>query len=103
MTKILAHFSSYYRVWKTNLKEQLKKVHKLFLPKLYSLPEQFFKTQEVVEITNFWKKKAIFPVNIKISASFFCRNIQCHKPQKTNCKGPTGTATITREVIRSFF
>ena len=46
----------------TNLKEQFTSVHKLFLPMLYKLWETFLRNCEVDENTNFWEKKANFPV-----------------------------------------
>ena len=49
---------------------------------------------------NFWKKKAVYPVRKKIWPAF-PRIIECHKPQKTLCKGRKNFVTITVVVIRS--
>ena len=47
----------------TSLKDQFTRVHKLFLPLLYFLQENFLRTYKVVENTFFWEKKATFQVN----------------------------------------
>ena len=46
---------------------------------LKRLHDHFFQTQEVVENTNFWKKKAILPVK-KMSRPIFSRITECDKP-----------------------
>ena len=40
---------------------------------------------------------------IKILLLIFSHNIECDKPQRTNCKGPKGILTIFVESKRAFF
>ena len=65
----------------TSLGKQYMGVHKLIWQLLWNLSEQFFKTSEVTEIKNFWKKgKTSIEKNI---VAFFSRSIEHDKSHGT--------------------
>ena len=53
-----------------NLREQLTRVHKLFLLILYSLPEHFLRPRKLLK-SQIFEKKAIFPVSKLLRRLFF--------------------------------
>ena len=68
-TKVFARFSLVSSRM-TNLREQFKRVHEVFFQLVWKLKDPFFRTYEVLENTNLWKK-AIFAVKKKHFRLFF--------------------------------
>ena len=85
----------------TNLTGQIKRSKKYF--NFYCGSYNFVSVtpKEVVENTNFKRKKATFPVKKRLWP-IFCHIIECDKLHGTIYKGAKGILTITVEVIRSF-
>ena len=97
---ILANFFSVYPLWQT-WSNRLLETHEVFWHFWCKIKDHFFITQESVENTNFWKKKAKLPVK-KFSWANISRIVEHDKRQRKTYKGPQGNLTLTEEVIRSF-
>ena len=75
----------------TNLKEQLKRVCKLFLPILYELYENFLGPKKLLKTQTFEKRQAF---HWKKIWRLFSRIIERQKAQETKYKGPQAIFTI---------
>ena len=80
--------------------EFLLRVYKVFWHLMCKFQDHFFRTWEVVEITNFWLKRSIFAVKKKLWP-VFSRRMECNNSQWTSCKGPRSIVTINVVVMKS--
>ena len=82
-----------------NLRRQFFRVHKVFWQKLRSFESKSSGPRRLLK-TQFFEKKAMFPVRKKLWPPF-SQKIECDKPQITGCKDTQGFFTITVIVIRT--
>ena len=84
------------------LPEKPIRVHKVTWHLMLKLKDHFFRTQEVAENINLWKK-GNHSSEDKVLTYSLLRIIECDNPPGTIQKGPKRITTITVEAIRSFF